>query len=257
MSSPPTTLTAAEIVRISRSKRQKTDRSFIHKQDTKDESTQPVQTGRINIDDEIERLERELAAQPSDDSSQSSSLSPSISEDRAKTLTTRRSCEKGAEVPSKEVHDHILCLSTAANERIKPLPRHLLPMPQKRDPIKNATRKTRNHGSQQNEARSGGIESAVRQILEGYVARSSERLPFYCRVCAVQYSNEDELMSHRQTEFHVKACQIERKSSYCKLCRKQLTSPIQLKEHIRSAPHRERLEQLQSRQSSRPNMRPK
>jgi hypothetical protein len=87
-----------------------------------------------------------------------------------------------------------------------------------------------------------GLESAVREVLDSYVPRSSERLPFYCRVCAVQYANLDEFRSHQSTDAHIAAADVDRKVSYCKLCRKQLTSPAQLREHLQSRPHRDRLE---------------
>ena len=92
-----------------------------------------------------------------------------------------------------------------------------------------------------------GLESAVKEVLSGYVARSSEKLPFYCRFCQKQYNNSEEFFAHKQSEFHKTAVEMEQKASFCKLCRKQLTSPDQLKEHLQSRPHKERLERARSR----------
>jgi hypothetical protein len=33
---------------------------------------------------------------------------------------------------------------------------------------------------------SDGLRDAVQELLSGYVARSSEKIPFYCRVCLHQ-----------------------------------------------------------------------
>ena len=96
--------------------------------------------------------------------------------------------------------------------------------------------------------RSSGLKQAVQEVLAGYKARSSERLPFYCRVCAKQYDNETEFFNHKETEFHRVAVETERKASYCRLCRKQLTSPEQMKEHLASRPHKERLQKMIDRQ---------
>ena len=59
--------------------------------------------------------------------------------------------------------------------------------------------------------------------------------------------NEQEFFGHKQSDFHKTAVEVERKASYCKLCRKQLTSPEQLKEHLTSRPHKERMDRARSR----------
>lgn len=87
-----------------------------------------------------------------------------------------------------------------------------------------------------------GLEKTVMEMLRNYQPSSSERRPFWCRICRFQGSSEEELMSHRDSEFHVLASQKERKLSYCKLCKIQFTSPDQLKEHLRGAKHKSKLE---------------
>ena len=95
---------------------------------------------------------------------------------------------------------------------------------------------------------SSGLRDAVKEVLAEYQPRSSERIPFYCRVCAVQSKDEAEFTLHKQTEFHKTAVQVEKKATYCKLCRKQLTSLIQMQEHLDSRPHKERLDSMKARQ---------
>ena len=41
---------------------------------------------------------------------------------------------------------------------------------------------------------------------------------------------------------------MEKKATYCKLCRKQLTSIVQMREHLQSKPHRERMDAVKQRQ---------
>jgi deoxyribodipyrimidine photolyase-like uncharacterized protein len=55
---------------------------------------------------------------------------------------------------------------------------------------------------------------------------------------------EEEFFDHKRSEFHKTAVEMEQKASYCKLCRKQLTSLVQLKEHLTSKPHKERLDRV-------------
>lgn len=155
----------------------------------------------------------------------------------------------------------VLCLSTVKDDRIEALPTQYLPTNKKRV-LRNVDRDEAPGGTSSKKKRSvatsatttarrsqqvsSGLERAVKEVLEGYQPRSSERLAFYCRVCAKQYGNEDDFFQHRQTDFHQAAVEMERKMSYCKLCRRQLTSPAQLKEHLRSKPHKERLAHMQS-----------
>ena len=84
----------------------------------------------------------------------------------------------------------------------------------------------------------------MKEVLSGYTARSSEKIPYYCRFCSKQYNNEVEFFEHKNTEFHIAAVAVERKATYCRLCRIQLTSPVQMKEHLKSKPHKERLHKV-------------
>ena len=41
---------------------------------------------------------------------------------------------------------------------------------------------------------SDGLRDAVQEVLSGYVARSSEKIPFYCRVCLHQSENQEDFI---------------------------------------------------------------
>jgi hypothetical protein len=169
----------------------------------------------VDLDEEIRRLEQEL----NDDSSSTSSSTEESEND-------------------KQAEDSaVLNLSAVKNETIESLPEQFLPRIKKQRASEQSSPIT-------SQTTNPGLASAVQEILDGYVPRSAERLPFYCRVCAKQYKNEQEFFAHRETEFHKVAFAAERKASYCHLCRKQLTSPAQLKEHLSSRPHKERLERV-------------
>ena len=183
----------------------------------------------VDIDKEIARLEAELARDDEDET-----VSHSSNDDRV--LKAKHEEKISGDASS----DGIVCLSSLKNERIESLPEQYLPQAPK---TRSATGKQR---KKSNDDQCSGLEKAVKEVLSGYVPRSSERIPFYCRVCQKQYSNEKEFFEHRTSEFHVAAAEAERKASYCKLCRKQLTSPAQLQEHLKSKPHKERLQRLSS-----------
>lgn len=206
----------------------------------------------LDIDDEIQRLEAELAADDDDSEQESETVSDDDeAEERDKRVSFGKVQVKKIEAASSETKhisgDTVVCLSAVAQDRIAPLPESCLPKTKKRslrgiDEIPQQNRPKKSNVST-------GLRDAVKEVLSSYVARSSERLPFYCRVCAVQETNEQDFFEHKATDFHKAAVEVERKASFCKLCRKQFTSPVQLKEHISSRPHKERLAQVRSRQA--------
>jgi Zinc-finger of C2H2 type len=203
-----------------------------------------------DVDDEIKRLEAELAESEDDSSSHSDSDSDSTtSEEKVRSRTVRfGQTTWTSETPSypDAKEPAVICLSQLADERIQPLPTTCLP----------AIRRKRNAeevGTNKKKARKekvDGLQEAVKEVLAGYVARSAERLPFYCRVCSKQYDTKDQFFEHKNTEFHQTAVDMERKASFCKLCQKQFTSPVQLKEHLTSKPHKERLQRVRARQKT-------
>ena len=178
-----------------------------------------------DIDDEIARLERELMEEGND-----SDDSGSSSEDE--TSDTK-----------KDGNGAILSLSSYADDKIETLPSACLPVPGK-----YSLKKKKKSKSPQPPAVKSGLQKAVEEVLSGYTARSSEKIPFYCRFCSKQYEDEESFFAHKSLEFHETAVALERKATYCKLCRKQFTSPIQMKEHLASRPHKQRLQDVRSRQ---------
>ncbi|KAL3940867.1 MAG: hypothetical protein SGBAC_004662 [Bacillariaceae sp.] len=170
---------------------------------------------KVDLDDEIARLEAELQASSSSDDE-------SENEDG-----------DGAE------GNGVVSLSQFSDDRISSLPTAALPKPGRYKA--NGERRGPKKAKQSTVDVPDGLREAVKEVLSGYKARSSEKLPFYCRVCQIQLTNENEFFQHKQTQFHKTAVVVERKATYCKLCRKQLTSPDQMKEHLTSKPHRSRL----------------
>jgi len=180
-----------------------------------------------DIDDEIARLEMELM-NDTDDSQGSSDV------DEISDTNSVNGDHKTA----------ILSLSSFANDRIETLPSACLPVPGKYSLSKKKLKPKNNPVIHEK----SGLQKAVEEVLGGYTARSSERIPFYCRFCSKQYENETTFYQHKASDFHKTAVALERKATYCKLCRKQFTSPIQMKEHLSSRPHKQRLQFVRTRQ---------
>ena len=186
-----------------------------------------------DIDEEIRRLEAELNEDSDGDDNSSSHVS-------------------GEEESKEDADQGVICLSSVAKDRIEALPPSCLPS-NKRRVLKGIdgtgdVEELKKKRKKQKPVVDEGLKAAVQVVLGGYVARSNEKLPFYCRVCAKQYNNDEEFFEHKKTDFHRAAVEMEKKASYCKLCRKQLTSPVQLKEHLNSKPHKDRLQMLRGRQ---------
>lgn len=175
----------------------------------------------LDLDDEIARLEAELQASSSSDESEN-------------------------EDDGSVEESGVLSLSKFSDNKIASLPATALPQPGR---YKASGERRRVKTPKQSAVEiPDGLREAVKEVLSGYKARSSEKLPFYCRVCQVQYTSADEFFQHKQTQFHKTAVAMERKATYCKLCRKQLTSPDQMKEHLVSKPHRMRLQKMKEKQ---------
>jgi hypothetical protein len=186
----------------------------------------------VDLDEEIRRLEQEL-----EDSSSSDDSNSDEDEDED---------EKG-----------VLSLSQYADDRPEQLPKSCLPKPGRYSARASADPRTTKNTKGREKAgivkKRDGLKEAVQEVLNGYKARSSEKLPFYCRYCAKQYDNETEFVEHKQTDFHKTAVDMERRATYCRLCMKQLTSPPQMKEHLASRPHKERMQSVRNRQRDSKN----
>lgn len=214
----------------------------------------------IDIDEEIKRLEAELAGDSSSSSSHDSSDNDSsLDENDHDREIDNEEQTNAAGFPQTGV----ICLSECATEKIVPLPKDALPTVKSKKlkiDLNNEDNKTKSREKKRSKKRkersnstehvvNDGLVAAVKDVLSGYVARSSERIPFYCRVCSHQSKSEEDFKEHRESEFHKAAVQVEKKATYCKLCRKQLTSLVQMQEHLASRPHREKMDYMKSRQS--------
>jgi hypothetical protein len=208
-----------------------------------------IQSNSLNegdLDDEIKRLEAELEESSDSSGDDSSSFSDSCDSDDDESMNRRQNEGKAATDKSSS-KDAVICLSSCASETIKPLDKTLLPACKSKK-LKIDRDDEHQNVREKNYSERNGLRDVVKEVLAGYQPRSSERIPFYCRVCAVQSKDESEFLLHKQSEFHKTAVQVEKKATYCKLCRKQLTSLVQMQEHLDSRPHKERLNSMKARQ---------
>lgn len=233
-------VTAEELMRRKRKKTHGSQSSAVIKTKSTDSLKEE------DLDEEIKRLEAELESSSdyTDDDSSSSS-DGSDSDDDGDSAKSRKI--EGRESIDPSSKDAIICLSSCASETIQPLAKSLLPACKSKK-LKIDRDAENQKVREKNDGVSDGLRDVVKEVLAGYKPRSSERIPFYCRVCAVQSKDESEFKLHKQSEFHKTAVQVEKKATYCKLCRKQLTSLVQMQEHLDSRPHKERLDSMKARQ---------
>jgi len=259
-------LTASEMMR----------QKFERKQKITSTTNSKKREGDADIDDEIKRLEAELeGGSDSDSDSDSSSNSESdndndndetshISQGRRKRIrfgkdTILNPQDAVKEKSSEKSGEGVISISECATETIAPLPKAALPTSKTKKlkvdaefVAKEKERRKRKNMNEDDTQVNEGLRAAVKEVLSGYVARSSEKIPFYCRVCPHQSENEEDFQTHKLSEFHRAAVQVEKKATYCKLCRKQLTSLVQMKEHLDSRPHREKMDDVKAQQRGWP-----
>lgn len=195
-----------------------------------------TETTSLNkIEEQIKNLEAELSSQ-SDDSETSSS-------------------EDGDDFSDSDTQSKKkICISSCSSDRIAPLPSKALPNNKRRylkvdsQSAKRSLDKDKaNIPPSENNEHHQGLKKAVHSLLQNYIPRSNERLPFYCRVCNIQSSNIEEFNMHKQTEIHQLAIKEEKKAAYCRICRKQLSSIAQMKEHLQAKPHKEKVDFMVSK----------
>ena len=234
-----------------------------------------TETSLLSVDDQIAALEQQLE----DDSSSSSSDSDSDDTDEQLEEEEEEEEEDAASAakPSKKrkgvfcvrvrrrskqacaaasASDGVLRLSSLKNDRIEPLPEHMLP---KAHSSTKASAGSGEAGKQRAKERGTGAGDAEdkrqarfkrrqktvldsRELMQKY--ETSSHRPLYCRVCCFQAKSEEEFYAHRESPEHQVAFQEEKKLTACQLCRKQFTSAAQLKEHLIGKAHKERLEKF-------------
>lgn len=143
------------------------------------------------VDDRIAALERELEGDGGSDSdADSSSSSESTDSDDNHDGDNYDECSGNDDEPAggRSRNRLLKLVSPLQAEKIQPLPAHLLPHPgcgvSKSSKPKKAKRPRDTEGS--GPRPSNGLDGAVKELLANYEARSSERVPFYCRVCKFQ-----------------------------------------------------------------------
>jgi len=242
-------------------------------------STAP--TAGADIDDEIARLEQELlldntdsdAADDDDDNSNddeseddegshSETMNDEVGEgidDDSYRNTSNTVTAAAAATVGEGRNSGVVSLSKYAEDRVESLQAKNLPESLGYKGLGGPKKKrkksalvgggdTKTNTNPPRKKKKSGLELAVEEVLGGYTARSSEKLPFYCRYCAQQYPDATTFFQHKMTDFHRTAVELERKHTYCKLCRKQFTSPVQMTEHLQSRPHKEKLRTVRARQ---------
>lgn len=226
--------------------------------DTVKETTKSQQ---VDIDEEIRRLEAELAADSaSDDEDDESSNAGDESENGNRKISfgknTTHTFEKdddSASVTSDDRMDSsgVICLSESASDRIEPLPASAMPQIARKMTADEKKSKKRKRDKEEHTV-NAGLKSAVEDLLSNYKTRSEvEQTPWYCRVCQYQADGEADFLAHRASEFHKTAMKEHQKKTYCRMCRKQMTSVIQFQEHLNSKPHRGMLAGKRAQQQGR------
>ena len=219
--------------------------------ESKKELSKPHQ---VDLDEEIRRLEAELAA---DSASDEDAVSCDVSyQDSDKNVqnSAHTSAKDDESVSSNlQSNEGMICFSKSANERIEPLPASAMPQIARKTITGQDKKlsKKRKHDKKEHTINKG-LKSAVDDLLSNYKSRSEvEQTPWYCRVCQHQSSDEAEFLDHRASELHKMATKEHQRKTYCRMCRKQMTSVIQFQEHLNSRPHRDLLASKRSQQQGR------
>ena len=164
------------------------------------------------LDDEIARLEAELAAAESSSDSSSSDSEGSDGSDASAS-----GVGNGAVIGS----------AWAESERIAPLPTHSLPAASCSVPV----------GQKRGAKRMRPSARTVPDWLDPSLYKPSQNRELYCRVCVFQASSVEELQEHRRDPAHIRKEAAEATHTFCKLCKKQFTSVAQLAEHKKGKWH--------------------
>ena len=176
-----------------------------------------------------------IAAQDQSQVQDSSSSSTSPSSSSSSALILSNSCSR-------------------AEDRIRPLPKHLLPgfavssiaqKGKKRKRNSDHESKARNHAKRDKHF----WQKARMEAMKAYEPHHNKSL--YCRVCKQDFDNVELLFQHRTTPEHKEASRMERKLTYCNLCKKQFTSANQLSEHLKGKWHKQRASAMFNRSRGR------
>lgn len=229
-----------------------------------DVTRHPHNKQHIDLDEEIKRLEAELAAdsasdeddQISDDSDFDAVNNRKVSFGQNSILTFSAGDNYESTSPDIQTSSSsgVICLSASAKDRIEPLPASSMPQIARKTPIQidQKMKSKKQKRDKEEHTINEGLKHAVEDLLSNYKTRSEvEQTPWYCRVCQHQANDEAGFLSHRESVLHNTAMKEHQKKTYCKMCRKQMTSVIQFQEHLNSRPHREMLASKRCQQQGR------
>ena len=186
--------------------------------------------GVLTLDERIALLEAELARESSDSDSDSSDESD----------------DETGDVRPKKVARGVL--ASLVDDRIPPLPAHLLPQaPPKKRHFDGPPQRTKPGTPEGAFARASPAQlQQAHRLVDACAASEKVKRELYCRLCAFQGSDLADLERHRRSDLHLLATRVWRDRSYCKLCRVQTTSPNELAVHLTCKKHKERLAEVEN-----------
>ena len=186
--------------------------------------------GVLTLDERIALLEAELARESSDSDSDGSDDSD----------------DESGDVRPKKVARGVL--ASLVDDRIPPLPAHLLPQaPPKKRHFDGPPQRTRPGTPDAAFARASPAQlQEAHRLVDACAASEKVKRELYCRLCAFQGADLADLERHRRSDLHLLATRVWRDRSYCKLCRVQTTSPNELAVHLTCKKHKERLAEVEN-----------
>jgi uncharacterized small protein (DUF1192 family) len=192
--------------------------------------------GVLTLDERIALLEAELARESSDSDSDSSD---------------DESDDETGDVRPKKVARGVL--ASLVDDRIPPLPAHLLPQaPPKKRHFDGPPQRTKPGTADGAFARASPAQlQQAHRLVDACAASEKVKRELYCRLCAFQGSDLADLERHRRSDLHLLATRVWRDRSYCKLCRVQTTSPNELAVHLTCKKHKERLAEVENGRAGR------
>ena len=188
--------------------------------------------GVLTLDERIALLEAELARESSDSDSDGSDDD---------------SDDESGDVKPRKVARGVL--ASLVDDRIPPLPAHLLPQaPPKKRHFDGPPPRTRPGTPDAAFARASPAQvQQAHRLVDACAASEKVKRELYCRLCAFQGTDLADLERHRRSDLHMVATRVWRDRSYCKLCRVQTTSPNELAVHLTCKKHKERLAEVEGR----------
>ena len=189
--------------------------------------------GEHALDERIALLEAELARESSDSDSDGSDDDDSN--------------DDSGDVKPKKVARGVL--ASLVDDRIPPLPAHLLPQaPPKKRHFDGPPPRTKPGTPDAAFARASPAQlQQAHRLVDACAASEKVKRELYCRLCAFQGADLADLERHRRSDLHLLATRVWRDRSYCKLCRVQTTSPNELAVHLKCKKHKERLAEVEGR----------